>query len=94
MRITVLALMIVSVLAAPVCFASESDLQEAYALYYRGEKETAIKMMEEAVRERPDPGVFYFLGYAYYEMQQMDRANEYFGEAFRLKDFYSPMPPQ
>jgi len=94
MRIIVLALMIVSVLAGSVCFANEAKLKEAYAFYYRGEKETAIKMMEEAVRENPDPGAFYFLGYAYYEMKQMDRAGEYFKEAFRLKDFYSPIPPK
>lgn len=92
MKVIVLALIIVSFLAVPICLANEVGVKEAYSLYYKGDKETAIKMMEDYVQEKPDPGVFYFLGYAYYEMKQMDKANEYFSEAFRLKDFYSPMP--
>jgi tetratricopeptide (TPR) repeat protein len=63
-------------------------------VYYKGEKEAAIKMMEEYVQDNPDPRVYYFLGYAYYEMEEMDKANKYFTEAYRLKDFYSPVPPE
>jgi TolA-binding protein len=39
----------------------------------------------------PDVNALYFLGYAYYEMKDMDKAQQYFDEAYRLKSFYSPM---
>ncbi len=93
MRIIVLALIIVSLVSVSICWANnEAALKEAYSLYYKGEKEAAIKMMEDYVHEKPDPGVLYFLGYAYYEKKDMDKAKGYFSEAFRLKDFYSPVP--
>ncbi len=92
MRVIALALAMVLLASVSVCFANDVTLKKAYDLYYQGDKDMAIQMMEDYVRATPDPGVFYFLGYAYYEMQQMDKANEYFSEAFRLKDFYSPMP--
>lgn len=73
------------------CLAQEDALKKAYFLYYKGQKETAIKMIEEYVVENPDPAAFYFLGYAYYEMEQMDKAAQYFNKAFVRSPFYSPM---
>ena len=73
------------------CWAQDTSLKEAYSLYYKGDKEMALEMMEDYVEQNPDPDVFYFLGYAYYEMQQMDKANDYFSKAYKRKDFYSPM---
>ena len=93
MRVIVLVLMILSFAAVPLCQADEDVLKKAKSLYYKGQQEHAIEMVEDYVQENPDPSAYYFLGYAYYEMQQMDKANEYFSEAFRLRDFYSPMPP-
>jgi tetratricopeptide (TPR) repeat protein len=74
-----------------ICPAQEVSLQEAYALYYKGEKDRAISAMEDYAADNPDPGVLYFLGYAYYEMQQMEKAREYFTKAYKHKDFFSPM---
>ncbi len=92
MKVLALVIMFVSLVTVSFSWANEAALKEAHSLYYNGEKEAAIKMMEEYVESNPDPGVYYFLGYAYYEMKDMDQANEYFRESFRLKDFYSPMP--
>ena len=75
-------------------WANQAVLKEAYSLYYKGDKEAEIKIMEDYVQKNPDPGVFYFLGYAYYEMKDMDKAKEYFSESFRLKSFYSPVSPE
>ncbi|HBH62060.1 MAG TPA: hypothetical protein DDX85_10060 [Nitrospiraceae bacterium] len=94
MKILIPALIIVSLLSVSFCWANESALKEAYSLYYKGDKEAAIEKMEAYVNENPDAGVLYFLGYAYYEKQEMERAREYFSKAFRLKDFYSPIPPK
>lgn len=94
MKIMIAALIILSLLSVSFCWANEAALKEAYTLYYKGEKDAAIEMMETYVNENPDPGVLYFLGYAYYEKKEMDRAREYFSKAFSLKDFYSPIPPK
>jgi tetratricopeptide (TPR) repeat protein len=94
MKIIITALIIVSLLSVSVCWANEAALKEAYSLYYKGDKEAAIEKVEAYVNENPDPGALYFLGYAYYEKKDMDKANEYFGKAFHLKDFYSPIAPK
>jgi TolA-binding protein len=94
MKVLVLALLTVLLISVSLCWANETALQEAYSLYYKGEKESAIKMMEDYVQDNPNADAFYFLGYVYYEKKEMDRAMEYFSEAFRLKSFYSPMSPE
>lgn len=94
MKIIIPVLIMVSMLAVSFCWADEAALKEAYSLYYKGKKTAAIEKMEAYVNETPDPGVLYFLGYAYYEKKDMGKANEYFSRAFRLKDFYSPIPPK
>lgn len=91
MKIIVLALTIILLLSASICMADDTVVKEAYSLYYKGQKTKAITKMEDYVQTNQDPGALYFLGYAYYEMKQMDKAGEYFSRAFRVKDFYSPV---
>ena len=74
-----------------LCLAQEVSLEEAYSLYYKGEKDKAIELIEDYVEDNPDPGALYFLGYAYYEMKQMEKAREYFTKAYKQKNFFSPM---
>ena len=91
MKYTVIVAAVLCLVSFSICLANESSLEQAYSLYYKGQKEAAIGMIEDYVRETPDVKALYFLGYAYYEMQNMEKAREYFDEAFRLKSFYSPM---
>ena len=91
MKFIISVVAVLCLISFSLCLANESSLEQAYSLYYKGEKEAAISMIEDEVRETPDVKALYFLGYAYYEMQNMERAREYFDEAFRLKSFYSPM---
>jgi len=91
MKFIVIVVAVLCFLSFSLCLANEFRLEQAYSLYYKGEKETAISMIEDYVKETPDVKALYFLGYAYYEMQNMERAREYFDEAYRLKSFYSPM---
>ena len=93
MRVLSLVL-IVLLVSVSFGWANQAVLKEAYSLYYKGDKEAAIKIMEDYVQENPDPAVYYFLGYAYYEMKDMDKAREYFSKSFRLKSFYSPVSPE
>jgi len=91
MKYIVLIAAVICLVSFSVCLANESPLEKAYSLYYKGDKETAISMVEDYVRVTPDVKALYFLGYAYYEMKNMEKAREYFDEAYRLKSFYSPM---
>jgi tetratricopeptide (TPR) repeat protein len=94
MKCTVFVVAVFCLISFSVCLANESPLEKAYTLYYKGEKEAAINMIEDYVKETPDVKALYFLGYAYYEMQDMEKARKYFDEAYRLKSFYSPMEPK
>ena len=94
MKMSALVVVILSLLLFSVCWANEAALKKAYSLYYKGEKEAAISIIEDYVQESPDANAFYFLGYAYYEMKEMEKAREYFDEAYRLKSFFSPIPSQ
>jgi len=94
MRIIAILLMTVSLMSFSLCWAGETPVEKAYSLYYKGQKDAAISMMKEYVKENPDPKAFYFLGYAYYEMEKMDEAAKYFNEAFVRSPFYTPMPAE
>jgi TolA-binding protein len=91
MKISILVLYVLLTVSLSLCWANNSDVEKAYNLLYQGKVDTAIEFMEDYVNERPNAEAYYFLGYAYYEKKQMDKANEYFSKAFKLKSFYSPM---
>lgn len=91
MRVFVLVLVILCFVLSSAVWAQKTPLENAYSLYYKGDKEAAIEMVEDYIKDNREPSAYYFLGYAYYEKQQMDKAREYFSEAFKLKHFYSPM---
>lgn len=91
MRVIALVLTIISFMSFSMCWAEDTSLKKAYSLYYKGEKKAAISLMKDYVSDHPDPAAFYFLGYAYYEMQDMETASKYFNESFVRRPFYSPM---
>jgi TolA-binding protein len=91
MRLFALALVILCFIFSSLSWAQKTPLEQAYSLYYKGDKVAAIEVVEDYIKDNREPNAYYFLGYAYYEMQQMDKAREYFSEAFKLRDFYSPM---
>ena len=92
MRIIILAAMILSLMVPSLCIAQDTPLDEARSLFYKGQKLEAIKMMEDYVESNPGPEVFYFLGYAYYELEQFEKSSRYFNDAFSREPFYSPIP--
>lgn len=83
---TILSLMLFS-----LCLAEDTTVKRAYSLYYQGKTQQAIQLLEDYVRERPDPHALYFLGYAYYEKKKMDTAMRYFNDAYLIDPFYSPI---
>jgi len=94
MRVTVLILLIFSLMSFSLCLAAESPVDKAYNLYYQGKSDMAIELIEDYVKDTPDAGAYYFLGYAYYEKNEIDRAMEYFSKSFKLRSFYSPVDPE
>ena len=89
MTLVIAVLLLLSLSFVPV---QAETLKEAYSLYYKGEKAEAISIIEDYVKDNPEPKAYYFLGYAYYEMQEMDKSREYFTKAYKMKSFYSPIP--
>lgn len=94
MKIMVCMALAISLMVLAPVWANQSAVEHAYSLYYQGEKDAAISMMEEYIRDNPDPKAYYFLGYAYYQQKDMERARNFFNEAYRLKSFYSPVAPE
>jgi TolA-binding protein len=93
MKISILVLSVLLTVSLSICWANNSDVKKAYNLLYQGKIDTAIELIQDYVIESPNAEAYYFLGYAYYEKKQMDKANEYFSKAFKLRSFYSPMEP-
>ena len=91
MRTTVLIVLIISLMSFSLCIAAESPVDQAYNLFYQGKSDKAIELIEDYVQDNPDASAYYFLGYAYYEKNEIDKAMEYFSKSFKLKSFYSPM---
>ncbi|RJQ44988.1 MAG: tetratricopeptide repeat protein [Nitrospiraceae bacterium] len=72
------------------CLAQKTPMEKAYALYFQGKMQDAITIMEGEAEKNPDPKTFYFIGYAYYKMNKMELAREYFDKAYKAEAFYSP----
>ncbi|MBI5025889.1 MAG: tetratricopeptide repeat protein [Nitrospirae bacterium] len=85
-----IAVVLFLLLSLSVCFAAEENLQKAYSLYAKGDMKEAINILEEYVKQNPDPNALYFLGYAYYKIKKMDMAMKYFNEVYLLDPDFSP----
>lgn len=92
MKICGLAVLVFALVLALFSVSPAQDLSEAYSLYYQGKMEESIKIMEDYVAEHPDPRVLYFIGYAYYEMKNMELARRYFDEAYLIDPDFTPIP--
>ncbi len=91
MKVTVLILLVFSILSFSLCIAAESPVEKAYNLYYQGKSDKAIELMEDYIKDTPDASAYYFLGYVYYEKNEIDKAMEFFSKSFKLRSFYSPL---
>jgi tetratricopeptide (TPR) repeat protein len=72
--------------------ANDVPLDKAYSYYFQGNMTEAIKIMKEYVKDHPDARVLYFIGYAYYEMKDMESAKHYFEEAYLIDPDFTPLP--
>ena len=73
--------------------ASEAHFQKGLQYYFQNHYPTAIPEFQEAVRINPDDArSYYFLGYSYYRLGEMEKAQEAFDQAYQLNPQYSPIP--
>ncbi len=91
MKFIAAAVLIFSFLTVSLCLAETTPVEKAYSLYYKGQTDKAIELIQDYVKDNQDASAYYFLGYAYYEKKQMNKATEYFSKSFKLRSFYSPM---
>ncbi len=91
MRIIIVLTSLLLLFSVSVCTANDGSVQKAYSLYYQGKKEAAIQLMKEYVKDYPDPKALYFLGYAFYEQEDMKTAFKYFKDAYLINPEVSPM---
>ena len=93
MRKIILLVIIMVVISFSPCLANNVSLDKAYSYYFQGKMPEAINIMKEYVKEKPDARILYFIGYAYYEMKDMESARRYFEEAYLIDPDFTPLPP-
>jgi len=90
MKTIALTTLLFLLISFSLCHAN-STVEKAYSLYREGKTQEAIRMLEEYVRDNPDPGALYLLGYVYYEKGEMKKAKRYFEDAYLIDPDFSPV---
>ena len=93
MRKIILLVIILVFISFSPCLANDVSLDKAYTYYFQGNMPEAIKIMKKYVKEKPYARILYFIGYAYYEMKDMESARRYFEEAYLIDPDFTPLPP-
>ncbi len=84
-------LMLIFTLSASISFAGDDMVDQAYHYYNKGMMTEAIEAMKEASADDPTPGQLYFIGYAYYKLQNFKDARKYFEMSYEINADYDPM---
>lgn len=73
--------------------ASQAHFQSGLQYYFQSQYPAAIHEFQEALSINPDDArSYYFLGYAYYRLRELEKAQEAFDQAYQLNPQYSPIP--
>ncbi len=73
--------------------ASQTHFQNGLQYYFQSQYPAAIHEFQEALSINPDDArSYYFLGYAYYRLGELEKAQEAFDQAYQLNPQYSPIP--
>jgi Tfp pilus assembly protein PilF len=73
--------------------ASETRFQSGLQLYFQKDYPEAIREFQNAVSINPDDArSYYFMGYSYYQLRDMEKAQDSFDMAYQLDPRYSPIP--
>jgi Tfp pilus assembly protein PilF len=73
--------------------ASQTHFQNGLQFYFQNQYPAAVHEFQEALSINPDDArSYYFLGYAFYRLGEMEKAREAFDQAYQLNPQYSPIP--
>ena len=73
--------------------AAGIHLQRGLTFYYQDRFQNAIREFEAAAMINPDDvRASYYLGYTYYRLRDMRKAQEAFDQAYQVSPDYSPFP--
>jgi len=73
--------------------AAQAHFQQGLQYYFQKQYPDAIHEFEETVKINPDDARgYYFLGYSYYQLREMEKAQEAFDQAYQLNPQYTPIP--
>ena len=74
--------------------AYDETYEKAVKHFKGGEYKRAIPHLETYAHQKPDPAVYYMLGYSYYQLKDFERSKYYFDQAYLLDpDFTSDKVP-
>jgi tetratricopeptide (TPR) repeat protein len=73
--------------------ASKIHFQKGLHYYFQKQYPAAVREFQETLRINPDDArSCYFLGYSYYQLREMQKAQEAFEQAYQMNPQYSPIP--
>lgn len=68
---------------------ADDEYAKAIQAYNSGNYKEAVKRLKEYVKKTPDPGAYYRIGYALYELGHFAESREYFREAYLIDPTYT-----
>lgn len=72
--------------------AAKQHFNAGLGLYFKLDYKNAIKEFEEATQIDPEnANAYYFMGYSYYRLKDMQKAREVFAQAYEVDSKYSPL---
>lgn len=73
--------------------AAERYFQEGLKAHYQGRYQEAVRRFETAIQINPDDArPYYFLGYSYYRLRELGKAQDAFEQVYQVNPDYSPLP--
>jgi len=64
--------------------AADESYEKALGLFKGRDYKNAVVYLDQYVAQRPDPAVYYMLGYASYKLREFQKSREYFNAAFLI----------
>jgi tetratricopeptide (TPR) repeat protein len=68
---------------------AETEYNTALKHYSSGKYKEAMELFKECAKKKPEPSVYYYIGYALYKIGEYDEAKEYFEKAYLIDPDFS-----
>ena len=67
-----------------------NSIETALKAYNRGDFQRAVDLLKEQVKQRPDAGAYYLIGYGLYSLGRYNEASEFFSQAYLIDPDFTP----